>query len=263
MRTEPAALQRFLRLDQQPAQRRSLIVAMDHASVLGHTAGLERPEIIIEGAIAAGANGLLTTCGQMKRYRQRLQGAIPLLMRVDGGPKPDSDGWLPYREWDLLHSVAAAEKFGATGVVAMLFLGGELAMQSLRVVAQVADECAAAKLTLMVEALPSRAYPDPLAPQAVADAARIAFEQGADLIKTYYTGSAAGFRSVVATCPVPLLVAGGPKMENWDETRTLVGGALQAGAAGVVFGRTIWQGATTAEDIATTIRALRMELQSH
>ena len=244
------ALQRLL----TAGHHQALIVAMDHASIVGNMDGLEQPGRIIDEAIAAGADGLLTTFGQMKLYRERLQGAIPLLMRLDGGPMPTSSDWLPYSEWDLLHSVEAAAELGATGVVVMLFLGGDLAMQTLRVVAHVARKCAQAGLILMVEALParSRLYSDPLAPQAIADAARIAFEQGADLIKTYYPGSADGFRRVVDVCPVPVLVAGGPKMENWEQTSAMVDDALQAGAAGLVFGRIVWQGG-----VASTIQALR------
>jgi DhnA family fructose-bisphosphate aldolase class Ia len=76
----------------------------------------------------------------------------------------------------------------------------------------------------------------------MASAARIAFEHGADLVKSYYTEN---FREVTDNCPVPVLIAGGPRMETAEETLQVVSDATQAGAAGVVFGRNIWQSGDT------------------
>jgi class I fructose-bisphosphate aldolase len=108
----------------------------------------------------------------------------------------------------------------------------------------VAGECLRANLPLVVEALPcpSERIPDPKAPEAMASAARIAFEHGADLVKSYYTEN---FREVTDNCPVPVLIAGGPRMETAEETLQVVSDATQAGAAGVVFGRNIWQSGDT------------------
>nr|MBA2712105.1 hypothetical protein [Rubrobacteraceae bacterium] len=53
------------------------------------------------------------------------------------------------------------------------------------------------------------------------------------------------FRRVTENCPVPVLIAGGPKMETIGETLQVVQDATQAGAAGVVFGRNIWQSGDT------------------
>ena len=75
--------------------------------------------------------------------------------------------------------------------------------------------------------------PDPKAPDAMASAARIGFEHGAD------------FRKVTDNCPVPVLIAGCPRMETAGETLQVVQDATEAGAAGVVFGRNIWQSGDT------------------
>ena len=76
----------------------------------------------------------------------------------------------------------------------------------------------------------------------MASAARIGFEHGADLVKSYYTED---FDKVTANCPVPVLIAGGPRMETAGETLQVVQDATEAGAAGVVFGRNIWQSGDT------------------
>jgi DhnA family fructose-bisphosphate aldolase class Ia len=76
----------------------------------------------------------------------------------------------------------------------------------------------------------------------MASAARIGFEHGADFVKSYYTED---FRKVTDNCPVPVLIAGGPRMETAGETLQVVQDATEAGAAGVVFGRNIWQSGDT------------------
>jgi DhnA family fructose-bisphosphate aldolase class Ia len=127
-------------------------------------------------------------------------------------------------------------------------------LETYRIVAKVASECMAADLPLLVEALPceSERIPDAKDPMAMASAARLAFEHGADFIKTYYTGTPENFRVVVDNCPVPVLIAGGPRMDTIEETLGVVRGAMDAGAAGVVFGRNIWQNA----DPGGMVRAL-------
>ena len=58
------------------------------------------------------------------------------------------------------------------------------------------------------------------------------------MVKTYYCE---GFEKVVEGCPVPVLIAGGPKMETEIDVFETIYGSLEAGGAGVVMGRNIWQ----------------------
>lgn len=75
--------------------------------------------------------------------------------------------------------------------------------------------------------------------QYLALGARVAAEHGADMVKTYYTPK--GFDRVVAGCPVPVMIAGGPRCETDLDTLKMIGGALDGGARGIVMGRNIWQ----------------------
>lgn len=234
---------------------RSLIVAMDHARAFGAVDGLENPGAVIDAAVDANADAVMTTFGVVKHYRERLIGRVPTIVRLDGGPSSYREDWLAYTEWSLLHSIEDALLLGADGVVVMLFVCSPVELQTYHIVARVASECMRTNLPLMVEALPcpSERIQDPKATDPMASAARLAFEHGADLVKTYYTGNQESFRQVTDNCPVPVLIAGGPKMDTAEDTLQVAHGAVQAGASGVVFGRNIWQ----SDDVRATIRSLR------
>lgn len=240
-----------------PADGKALIVAMDHARTYGVTPGLEDPGAVIDLAVAAGADGIMTTFGVVKTYRDRLIGRIPTILRLDGGPTLYREDWLAYTEWTLMHTLEDALYLGVDAVVLMAFIGCDAELRTLEIVSKIAGECLRAELPLVVEALPcqSARIPDDKAADAMASAARIGFEHGADLIKTYYTGSPESFRHVVNNCPVPCFIAGGPKMETLEGTFSVVKGAMAGGAKGVIFGRNIWQNANGLA-MARTLRAL-------
>ena len=67
---------------------------------------------------------------------------------------------------------------------------------------------------------------------------RMATELGADVIKTDYAGSPDKMRPVIEACPIPILVLGGSRN---DGALDVVRGAMEAGAAGVFFGRNVFQ----------------------
>jgi DhnA family fructose-bisphosphate aldolase class Ia len=233
---------------------RGIVIAMDHARTLGVVPGLEDPGAVLDRVIGAGADGIMTSYGVIKHYRDKLLGRLPVYLRLDGGPSIYREDWLRYSEWSLLHTVEDARRLGVDGVCVMAFMGGAVEMRTYEIVARVIGECAADGLPVMVEALPCPAdrIPNPLDAGAMASASRIAFELGADIVKTYYTGSAESFRKVASTCPVPVMIAGGVKMDTIRAALEVVHGSVKGGGRGVVFGRNIWQ----APDPAAVVRAL-------
>ena len=72
-------------------------------------------------------------------------------------------------------------------------------------------------------------------------AARVGAELGADIVKVVYTGSPDSFVEVVQGCPVPVVIAGGPKMDSDEDIFKMVEGALKAGASGISIGRNAFQ----------------------
>jgi 2-amino-4,5-dihydroxy-6-oxo-7-(phosphonooxy)heptanoate synthase len=81
---------------------------------------------------------------------------------------------------------------------------------------------------------------DPHDPELVLHAAMLAANLGADLVKTEYAGSLTAMADIATACPIPLLVAGGPKLADEEEVLTFVGAAIDGGAAGVALGRNVF-----------------------
>jgi DhnA family fructose-bisphosphate aldolase class Ia len=235
--------------------KKQLVVAMDHARAMGAVEGLEDPGAVIDFAVEAGADAIMTSYGVIKRYRDRLIGRIPTILRVDGGPSFYREDWLKNTDWRLLHTVEDADALGVQGVCTMVFMGSEVEMDTLEITAELSRETMGTDMCLMVEALPCpcQRIADPNDAKAMADACRLAFEHGADVLKTYATGSAESFHQVTANCPAPVLIAGGVKMDSERAMLQVVRDTLDAGGRGVVFGRNIWQSAAPAK----TIKALR------
>jgi class I fructose-bisphosphate aldolase len=77
-------------------------------------------------------------------------------------------------------------------------------------------------------------------PENIMWAVRCGIECGADVIKVPFTGDAESYRQIVATCPVPLIAAGGPKCNALEEALELLAQAISAGARGATIGRNIW-----------------------
>ena len=142
--------------------RKQLVVAMDHGRALGAVAGLEDPGRVIDPVIEAGADAIMTSFGVVKRYRERLIGRIPTLLRLDGGPSRYREDWLEVQpSGRLLHTVEDARALGVDGVCTMVFMGGAVELETLEITAEVAGECLRRRPAAdgRGAALPERAHP--------------------------------------------------------------------------------------------------------
>ena len=95
--------------------------------------------------------------------------------------------------------------------------------------------------------------------QVIKHAARVGAELGADAVKVSYTGSPDSFRQVVEGCHIPVIIAGGPKMESDRAVLEMVKGAIEAGAAGTSIGRNVFQH----QNPTKIVRALCMIVQEN
>jgi class I fructose-bisphosphate aldolase len=79
---------------------------------------------------------------------------------------------------------------------------------------------------------------------------RISAEIGADMVKCIYPGNLQALTQVISACPAPVLLAGGSKAERPEIAYEKAQIALDAGAAGLVFGRNIFEAADPAAEVA-------------
>jgi DhnA family fructose-bisphosphate aldolase class Ia len=235
------------------ADGRALVVALDHTLMLGIVPGWERPYLTLEKIMEGHPDAILTTFGIVKYFRSMISPDIGIILRIDGG-SPLYEEWGKYSEWKLLYTIEDAVRLGVDGVICMGLFNTPCELQTVEIICRVAAEAMAAGLVFAVEALPlpGRAIEDSRTAEAVATVARLSAEYGADMIKTYYTGSPESFRQVTSCCPAPVLVAGGPKSGSEREVLEAIAGAIEGGAAGAFVGRNVWQ----RDDPARMIRVL-------
>ena len=213
------------------ADGRCLVVALDHAGFMDKPLrGLEAPGRVIAEAVGAGADAFLLTLGSAERHAPEL-GRAGLWLSVDAAPQ-------------LADRMAEeALRLGADGVKCLVYPGWDARPDSLADFRALALACRAWNLPVMAEVIPGGflAGPEQRTPAAIAAGARVAFEAGADVIKTIYTGTPESFATVREYCPAPIIVLGGERASDARALLQSVRDALDAGAAGVAIGRNIWQ----------------------
>jgi DhnA family fructose-bisphosphate aldolase class Ia len=246
--SHPGRLIRWRRIWKHP---RAVIIPFDHGAYSGVVRGLEDPLRLTERIARTNADAVLMTPGVLRQVAPAL-GNLGIVLRIDGAYTAYAGSPADYQP---LVSPEDALRLGADAVIVFTFVGIPDESSSLRRLAQNATEADLWGIPLIAEVLApgylrnhfgSNVFPRPKRGadmvEETRNVSRIAVESGAEVIKTRYTGEVAGFRSVVDTCGAPVIVAGGPNLGDAGESvLKLAHDSVRAGAAGVVFGRNIWQ----------------------
>lgn len=218
---------------------RAVIIPIDHTMAMGLAEGWEEPGRTLAAVLEGRPDAIMTTYGIAKHFRWLLQDKVAVIVRLDSGMTPFSEQWGANTRWEQLYSVEDALRIGACGVIAMTWFGLPVEMESMQMTARIAAECERWQVPFAAEALPPQArWYDT---EALATAARTAAELGADFIKTHYPGSVEGLRRIHSVCPVPVLTAGGARLDAVRDLMQCVADMLQGGGAGVFCGRNVWQ----------------------
>jgi len=230
-------------------QRKALIVAYDHAQYVGPIPGTEDPIAQVRRFAEAQVDGILLTLGTLRHCVDTLLTENPpsVLARIDW-----TNLWLTTEQKKfeqprtcLLARVGDALRHGADAVVTYLIMGtGEPEFEAKEFAqnAEIARECERLGVPLIIESLArGKNVQNPNDPQWVRLHTRVASELGADLIKTDYTGDVESMRKVVESCETPILALGGPKQASEEAALEVIRDVALAGAAGVIFGRNVFQ----------------------
>jgi len=206
------------------------MLAVDHGYFQGPTSGLEQPAKVI-GPLAPYADALMLTRGVLRNCVDPAT-RIPIVLRVSGGTsilKEDLSGE------DLTVSIEEAIRLNAACVTMSIFVGSPNEKATLSNLGRLCDEAQRYGIpVLAVTAVGKDMVRDA---RYLGLACRIAAELGAHFVKTYYCD---GFDKVVGGCPVPVVIAGGKKIEEREALR-LAHNAITHGASGVDMGRNIFQ----------------------
>ncbi len=153
----------------------------------------------------------------------------------------------------LVTTVEEAIKVGADAVSVHINIGAEDEFEMLQGLGYVAGKCDEWGIPLLAMMYPrGKKVRSEYDVDVVKHAARIGAELGADIVKTNYTGNPETFKEVVNGCPVPVIIAGGPKMGSEKELLEMIEGSLEAGGRGVAIGRNVFQ----AEDPTGLVRRI-------
>jgi len=213
---------------------RAMFLPIDHGYFQGPTTRLEEPGKTIQpllpyvDAIML-TRGILRSCVDPKNTK-------PVILRVSGGTSMARKEELSHE--GITTSVRETVRLNASAVSMSIFVGSEHEHETLLNLSNLVNECEEYGIPVMAVTAVGTELGKRDA-RYLALASRIAAELGARVVKTYYCEE--GFEKVVRGCPVPIVIAGGPKVNSEIEVFRWVYDALQKGAIGVNLGRNVWQ----------------------
>ncbi|CCO23825.1 2-amino-3,7-dideoxy-D-threo-hept-6-ulosonate synthase [Maridesulfovibrio hydrothermalis] len=217
---------------------RTIIVPMDHGISVGPIEGLRNMREAVGDMVQGGANAVLGHKG-LVRCGHRMEGRdVGLIIHLSGStslsPFPNAK--------TLVGTVEDALRLGADAVSVHLNLGDETESQMLSDLGKVSSIATGwgVPVLAMVYARGPK-IKDEFDPEIVAHCARVGEELGADIVKVPYTGDVESFSSVVGGCCVPVVIAGGPKLDSTHDFLQMVSDSITAGGSGLSVGRNVFQ----------------------
>lgn len=213
-----------------PADGKTVMFAVDHGYFQGPTTGLERIDLTVPPLLPH-ADALMCTRGVLRATVPPASNK-PVVVRASGGPSVLQD----LTNERLAMDIDDAVRLNASALAVQMFIGSERETGSIENLTTLVDQGLRAGIPVMGVVAVGR--------DMVRDAryfrlaCRMGAELGAQIIKCYHVDE--GFETVAASCPVPIVVAGGKKLPE-KEALELAYRAISDGAAGVDMGRNIFQ----------------------
>lgn len=213
-----------------PESGRTVMLAIDHGYFMGPTTGLERVDLNIVP--------LLSNCTALMLTRGMLRSTIPsnfgggVVIRASGGPSILKE----LSNEQIAVDIEDALRMNVSAMAVQVFIGGEYESQSIHNMTRLVD--LGNKYGLPILAVTAVGKDMNRDAKYLRLACRICAELGAHILKTYYVPE--DFETVTASCPVPIVMAGGKKLPELDAL-TMAYNAINQGACGVDMGRNIFQ----------------------
>lgn len=216
----------------QPKDGRTVMLAVDHGYFLGPISKLEDPQKTIEPLLPY-TDALMLTRGVL-RHCVCAENTIPVVLRASGG---NSIVGKALSNESITVAMQDAVRLNVSAVALSVYVGTEHENQTLTNLARLCDEGQEYGIPVLAVTAVGKELEKRDA-KYLSLCCRIVAELGAHMVKTYYCD---GFEKVVKSCPVPVVIAGGPKLNTEQDVFNLAYNAIQCGAKGVDMGRNVWQ----------------------
>ena len=227
----------------KPTDNRALMLAVDHGYFLGPTEKLEVPSKAISPLLKH-CDSLMLTRG-VQRTSVNPKFSTPIVLRVSGG---SSIIGADLSNEEITVSIKDAIRLNACALAMSIFVGSKYEKQTIVNLGKLVNEAEEFGIPVLAVTAVGKEIGQKDA-RYLSLACRIAAEQGAHIVKTYYCEN---FEKVVESCPVPIITAGGKKIPERDALE-LAYNSIKSGAVGVDMGRNIWQ----SDNPVPMIRAVR------
>jgi class I fructose-bisphosphate aldolase len=229
------------------ATGKTVIVPMDHGVSAGPITGITNMKQAIGQVADGGGNAVVLHKGIIARGQPKSWADMGVIVHLSGStslsPEPNAK--------TLVCTVEEAIKLGADGVSVHVNIGNGYEKEMITDLATVAHTASEWGIPLLAMIYPrGEKISDEYDSKAIQHAARLGAELGADMVKVSYTGNPDSFSKVVEGCDIPVIIAGGPKMDSDRQILEMVKGAMEAGAAGTSIGRNVFQHSNPAKMVA-------------
>jgi class I fructose-bisphosphate aldolase len=218
--------------------RNTVIVPMDHGISVGPIQGIINVRDAIQKVSEGGANAIVEHKGLVRAGHRGKGKDIGLIIHLSAST---CLSMYPNAK-TLVCTVEEAIRLGADAVSIHVNLGNGYEKEMLKDFGKVSYDAKLWGIPLLAMIYPrGENIKSEFDVKVIRHAARVGDEMGADIVKVSYTGSTETFREVVAGCSIPVVIAGGPKMDSDMEILEMVKGAVDAGGAGASIGRNVFQ----------------------
>ena len=222
---------------------KTVIIPMDHGVSLGPVKGISTINNSIRKVAEGGGTCVVVHKGVAHQLTQDIMGDLGLIVHLSAS----TSLWNEPNRKTLVGDVLDAVRIGADAVSVHVNLGGQYENEMMEQMGAISSQCMEFGMPLLAMMYPrGENIKDQFDIDAIKKCARVGAELGADIVKTNYTGDIESFSEVVKGCGVPVVIAGGAKMDSEQALLDIVRDAMKAGAAGVSIGRNVFQH----EDIA-------------
>ncbi len=216
----------------QPKDGRAVMLAVDHGYFLGPISKLEEPKKTIEPLLPY-ADSLMLTRGILRNCIDP-KFNVPVILRVSGG---NSIAGGELSDEEITCSMEDAMRLNVSAVALSIYVGTAHQKQTIVNLSKLVDKGTHCGIPILAVTAVGKELEKRDA-KYLSLCCRIAAEMGAHMVKTYYCED---FTRIIKSCPVPVVIAGGPKLETELDVLNLTYNAINEGAVGVDIGRNIFQ----------------------